>query len=756
MWTTEDQLQYLESHLADYKKRQVEGTTADIWPKVFSGWFESWPEDNDKVRRRIKEWFNNRTRGSGGGHSRSRRVLKLGLRRRKLAAYQCYQKLYWKEKLEQQVKPAYKEYLKGLPAGTTAEGELAFRNRMCAELLEKESDEVKAFVEKARETSRLAVEGEGGSVVDMDNDGEDAVLDEEMRKLKIWDDNIEALPSTLRNLVKDIQELTGWTCNILFGGPNPRNKGKLESYAIDSETPGQASFKDMYPNYHQSLEKPFVEFLNKIYPPEVRAKRSLTLRKAGDGEDAKSTNLDDMTGDAGGDTEKNGRRQLEINNNNNNNNNEDENEDDDEGDDDDDDEDPIMATRRRNLAEQAEWRKKLGLDTSDRRREAPSQQAQDEIAAIAKSAGLTGVPKARPLTAKSTVSTKKRGTAALAEEEASRALHTAGHAETNTDASAKDTSTDDTVAETDAAEEETDTGHEDTTNTTTHVGMDNTTGRSANGAPIERTPGTTEVERAARSPATDSTRVLPAAAAVHSGEKDTDIPETAVNEPEWVKDARVFLKTGPRNVEWNGIVDKWGACENLLDYPSATSRKHWVGKAKRPFVVGQWMQEGKHYERVPGLGNLTGFGDAYRRWWTSFQPGWRSASEHAWPLKRDGDDKTFDDLAKGGSNGLFIFLIPLVWWSRQAKTKREKNELQSVVEDVDFVFTKVLGVLKARAALEGGEDEVENRNKESSSDREVGGERKGKEMGKELAGKKRRQELEPESSRVLRKRTRTS
>ncbi|KAA1478732.1 hypothetical protein DENSPDRAFT_756487, partial [Dentipellis sp. KUC8613] len=132
--------------------------------------------------------------------------------------------------------------------------------------------------------------------------------------------------------------------------------------------------------------------------------------------------------------------------------------------------------------------------------------------------------------------------------------------------------------------------------------------------------------------------------------------------PEWVKNARIFLETGPQSVEWSGVVDKWGVCEKLLDYPSATSRRHWVGKTKRPFAVGQWMQEGKHYERIPQLGNLAGFGDAYRRWWTSFQPGWRSDSEHAWPLKRDGDDQTFENLAKGGLNGLLIFLIPLVWW----------------------------------------------------------------------------------------------
>ncbi|KAA1478733.1 hypothetical protein DENSPDRAFT_855106 [Dentipellis sp. KUC8613] len=138
-------------------------------------------------RQRIKEWFNNRTRGSGGGHGRGRRVLKLGLRRRKMASYQCYQKLYWEKKLKQQVKPAYKDYLKGLSAGAPAEGELSFRNRMCAELLEKESDEVKALVEKARETNRLAKEGEGESIADKDSEGEDAVLDDEMQKLKIWD-----------------------------------------------------------------------------------------------------------------------------------------------------------------------------------------------------------------------------------------------------------------------------------------------------------------------------------------------------------------------------------------------------------------------------------------------------------------------------------------------------------------------------------------------------------------------------------------
>ncbi|KAA1479651.1 hypothetical protein DENSPDRAFT_741615, partial [Dentipellis sp. KUC8613] len=84
---------------------------------------------------------------------------------------------------------------------------------------------------------------------------------------------------------------------------------------------------------------------------------------------------------------------------------------------------------------------------------------------------------------------------------------------------------------------------------------------------------------------------------------------------------------------------------------------------KRPFALGQWMKEGRNYGKRPTLGNLSMFADAFRRWWTTSQPKWRGTSENAWPLRRDGGDETWQDLAKGGPNGLFMFLIPLVWWN---------------------------------------------------------------------------------------------
>ncbi|KAA1479456.1 hypothetical protein DENSPDRAFT_751733, partial [Dentipellis sp. KUC8613] len=133
--------------------------------------------------------------------------------------------------------------------------------------------------------------------------------------------------------------------------------------------------------------------------------------------------------------------------------------------------------------------------------------------------------------------------------------------------------------------------------------------------------------------------------------------------PHWMEEARTFLKTGPKSVEWDEVIAKWTACEELLGYPGAKERKHWLEKEKRPFAIGQWMKEGRHYEKVQPLGNLMIFADTMRCWWIVNQPGWRKISERGWPLKRmTNGDETWDQLQKGGPNGIFLFLVPLVWW----------------------------------------------------------------------------------------------
>jgi hypothetical protein len=73
---------------------------------------------------------------------------------RKPHLYQLYQKLYW-EKLKDRLNEEYATYVTTIvTAGKMPKTVLVWRNERCRELLEEESDEVKAIVQKAYNSAR--------------------------------------------------------------------------------------------------------------------------------------------------------------------------------------------------------------------------------------------------------------------------------------------------------------------------------------------------------------------------------------------------------------------------------------------------------------------------------------------------------------------------------------------------------------------------------------------------------------------------
>lgn len=71
----------------------------------------------------------------------------------KWQAYQAYSYLYYDAKLRDIIVPEYASYIAGLSEGAKADSLFAFRNRRLRELLELESDDVKANVNAQREKS---------------------------------------------------------------------------------------------------------------------------------------------------------------------------------------------------------------------------------------------------------------------------------------------------------------------------------------------------------------------------------------------------------------------------------------------------------------------------------------------------------------------------------------------------------------------------------------------------------------------------
>lgn len=124
---------------------------------------------------------------------------------------------------------------------------------------------------------------------------------------------------------------------------------------------------------------------------------------------------------------------------------------------------------------------------------------------------------------------------------------------------------------------------------------------------------------------------------------------------------------------------------------------HKLDTDNRPEQVGYWIKCGRP-EKSPPIKDVQRYGDEMRSWWTTLQPAWRRDHVRGkWPLSRVApEDEDWDRLARGGANGLMMFVIALGWWVEKVNSYKSANELVSVVEDVKWVLAEM------KLALEDG------------------------------------------------------
>jgi hypothetical protein len=84
----------------------------------------------------------------------------------------------------------------------------------------------------------------------------------------------------------------------------------------------------------------------------------------------------------------------------------------------------------------------------------------------------------------------------------------------------------------------------------------------------------------------------------------------------------------------------------------------------------------------------TEFAVEWREWWDTLQPSWRvggsGTSQRDCPANAD-----WKVLQRGGSNGIFIILMCLSWWSKVATSPKLREVFDTAVEDVVWVFEHV-------------------------------------------------------------------
>lgn len=121
------------------------------------------------------------------------------------------------------------------------------------------------------------------------------------------------------------------------------------------------------------------------------------------------------------------------------------------------------------------------------------------------------------------------------------------------------------------------------------------------------------------------------------------------------------------------------------------AKGHKLGTEGRPEQIGWWLGRGRDYKRTPPIDDVAEYGEQMRGWWCTLQASWRREdAKGSWPLIRHAPlNEDWDSLARGGANGLMVFLVGLGWWLGKVEDKESVAELASVVEDVRWILDEI-------------------------------------------------------------------
>ena len=136
----------------------------------------------------LKQWFNNHAHsmGAAAGSERQIKPLNLSVRpTRKLSATHAYTRLYYASKLKPIVDEAWEQHVAKNPGEIWGKGDrLKYQNKLLAELLSDETEEVKQKVEQCREEG-IAPEA-NGDMPEPESAGESTSVKEKQRRAKAY------------------------------------------------------------------------------------------------------------------------------------------------------------------------------------------------------------------------------------------------------------------------------------------------------------------------------------------------------------------------------------------------------------------------------------------------------------------------------------------------------------------------------------------------------------------------------------------
>ncbi|VDC02324.1 unnamed protein product [Peniophora sp. CBMAI 1063] len=142
------------------------------------------------------------------------------------------------------------------------------------------------------------------------------------------------------------------------------------------------------------------------------------------------------------------------------------------------------------------------------------------------------------------------------------------------------------------------------------------------------------------------------------------------------------LSSDPR---WESILKRWAYLECQLGFPLREDPGHKLSTTSRPGQCSWWMRNARRkLTTVPDIRKeeLNAYGESMRGWFRSWMPAWRSPGK-AWPLLREKPEgETWARARKGGAGGVFVAVIAVGWWIKQAVTTSARKQAWAVADDL--------------------------------------------------------------------------
>lgn len=123
-----------------------------------------------------------------------------------------------------------------------------------------------------------------------------------------------------------------------------------------------------------------------------------------------------------------------------------------------------------------------------------------------------------------------------------------------------------------------------------------------------------------------------------------------------------------------------------------------LNKDKRPELITLWMGAGRRYDRggkFPTRARATAHAASLVAWWFDLQPAWRKP-RGTFPMVRSGPADSWNSLCRGGSNGIFLFIVALSWLP--PKCPFNDPAVADLLDDVAWAMRRMV-------EISGGDDE---------------------------------------------------